>query len=54
MGGDWRAGAPERPNDESLRYSLVQNTWVTEEQLNAETLGDRKRKHGVFLDTLYK
>ena len=54
MGGDWRAGAPEQPEDPSLQYSLVHNKWVTEAELNSETLGDRKRKYGVFLDTLYK
>ena len=54
MGGDWRAGTPEQPEDPSLQYSLVQGTWVTEAELSQETQGDRKRKYGVFLDTLYK
>ena len=52
--GEWRAGAPDMPEDASLQYSLVHDKWVTEEELNAETLGDRKRKYGFVLDTLYK
>ena len=52
--GDWRAGAAEKPLDSSLQYSLVEDEWVTEEELSKETLGDRKRKYGVYMDTLYK
>ena len=52
--GDWRAGVPETPDDASLQYSLVKDKWVTEDELNQETLGDRKRKFGAFIDTLYK
>ena len=44
----------DRPTADELQYSLVQDKWVSEEELNQETLGDRKRKYGVFLDTLYK
>jgi hypothetical protein len=52
--GDWRAGAPETPEDASLQYSLVNDKWVTEDELSRESLDDRKRKFGVFVDTLYK
>lgn len=52
--GDWRAGIPEAPEDSSLQYSLVHDKWVTEEELNKETLADRKRKFSIFIDTLYK
>ena len=45
---------PEIPDDASLQYSLVKDKWVTEDELNLETLGDRKRKFGAFIDTLYK
>jgi len=52
--GDWRAGVPEQPKDTALQYSLVHDKWVTEDELDSETLGDRKRKFAFFLDTLYK
>jgi hypothetical protein len=54
LAGDWRAGTPEKPHDSSLFYSLVNDKWVTEDELNQETVGARKRKYGVYLDTLYK
>ena len=49
-----RAGVPEKPEDSSKQYSLANNKWVTEEELNKETQGDRKRKYPFTIDTLYK